>query len=409
MNISLKIKNNVALFAFILLMMTKCSYLLPDYIGITLLTPEFIACVLSLGWCFVELRYIKMHNYKYMWIIIYGIGLVLLSSYQASSLYSGQSIIDGILCQKFALAALSLYFPVANQIKRGKMTIDEVVHVICALAVFQIMVYTIQYIIGPNHVFLNCYYTTPRMDASVSRIRLYGTASNITFMIMYAATKVTSEKKKMKPLIMYLLGMYYMIVINQSRSAIVVCSIALIVALIFARGKSVKKASLIIVAVLLVAVFINSNFFQDLLETISNTTVNSHNTFAVRLRSQELYLGMLHEHPLLGGGYPDSSVSSAYILSGASQGIFAVDNGVYGFAFRYGIVGLIWLFLFFIISIKNGIYSIYNSRDCMPFMVLIPIIVGYMTSASWYDGFGFFYCIIYLLYYEYKDYNVIRD
>ena len=398
---SLKIRKITFFLCLIFLCSNRFAYLMPETLGISVLNFENItvglAAIFTVYYLFAY-RHVRV-KYEYGWLATIGIILALTSSLQGAFLYNGQEFLDGLSCQKYMLIGVMMYFPITKLIKLGKISIEDLEKVLAICAVLQIILYFIQYILGPSHIFLSCYYTTPRNDSRVTRIRLYGYTYSIIANLMFCMNRIVKSEAKKKDYLYVIVTLIFAIVINQGRQYIVSAAVIIFSAFIFANVKSYKKVVLLLLIVIIASNIYSLDFSQNLLSELSTTTVASSNTTAVRLRAQEFYLNILKDHPILGGGYADVSVYSAAIASGYTKKYFIADNGIVAFLFRYGYLGLIFLIPLVISLIFGGIKGRKN-KDVIAFMQLATMIVGVINDATWFDGFGLMYVFIYLIYME---------
>lgn len=405
---TLTIKKQKSVFALIILLSTRFFYILPEYFVVNTLCCENIMVLVALLWAFTVcgIRDDTVY-YKYKGIVIFGIILILTSSLQASWLYEGQSIIDGLSCQKIFLSGLILYFPLSRLIQKGELTFKDIIDVLFVCSCLHMLVYFVQYLVGPSHVFLSCYYTTPSMDSRVTRIRLYGSCYTITFSLIICAVnamnrlydEVGSKKIMNKDLAFVVVANLFNAFIIMGRQMIISYIVIVICALFFAKKRGVTGLVIFAILIVVVGVVMNTGFVQEVISEYQGTTIDTHSTMGVRLRAQEFYANIIREHPILGGGYADTSISSAAIGSGYSSGYYIGDNGIYGFVFRYGLPGLIWAIALMLTFFKNGI-RLSNQCEKVVFIKLISLLVGIINSASWFDGLGIFYTILYLIYIE---------
>lgn len=407
---SLKIRKIPFFLCLIFLCSNRFVYLMPETLGTSILNFENItvglATIFILYYLFAY-RHIKV-KYEYGWLAVIGIVLTVTSSLQGAALYNGQGFLDGLSCQKYMLVGVIMYFPITKLIKLGKISMEDIEKVLAICAVLQIILYFIQYILGPSHMFLSCYYTTPGYDSRVTRIRLYGYTYSIVATLMFCMNRIVKGTAKKKDYIYAIITLAFAIIINQGRQYIVSVVVIIFSAFIFAKVKSYKKVVLLLVAAIIAANIYSLDFSQNLLSELSTTTVMSSNTTAVRLRAQEFYLNVLKDHPILGGGYADVSIYSAAIASGYTRKYFIADNGVVAFLFRYGYLGLIFLIPLIISLIFGGIKGRKN-KDVIAFMQLATMIVGVINDATWFDGFGLMYVFIYLIYMETAEYYQKRE
>ena len=94
------------------------------------------------------------------------------------------------------------------------------------------------------------------------------------------------------------------------------------------------------IAVLGICILLNTTMFRDIIEQFS-LGFTDYGHFGIRADARKLYLEMLAKHPFLGGGYP--YIENALEASGYYKRMYLVDNGVFGFIYIYGGVGIIWI------------------------------------------------------------------
>lgn len=391
----MKIKKNTLLLASILLLMTRCAYILPAYFFRSAFSCENIAALICIVWFIAELPIISRQKGIVCFTIL-ALLMALCSSIQASLLYSGQSILDGIMCQKIFISGIFLVSVIYKLVNKGRMTLEEIERILKFCAIFHIVVYFLQFLVGPDRMFLSCHYTTPSMDARVNRIRLYGGTQYIVFAYILALANIGRKKKWNNCFIGLFIA--YALIVNQGRAFIIQAFALLLFSLLFYKGSGTKRVVFLTTGVILISFILSSDFFSNLISTFITTTTSSHGTLAVRYRAQKFYIEFLRQHPLLGGGYADIQNANAYILSGYASGFLVGDNGVFGLVFRYGMVGLIWLVCCMINFVKNGIKLLRQYQD--PFLLLeaLTILIGFMTSVAAFDGIGVFYSGLYVIF-----------
>ena len=393
--------------ALILMSVTRVFYLLPDHFGINIISVENIGALIALIWFFVKIPLYKNLNFKYAWIAIAFIILAVTSSIQGSRLYSGQTIFDGLMAQKQYIACVLAFFPIATSIKQGKLQWRDIINILRVYAEIQMLLGFFQYIVGPNHQFMTCYCTTPAIDAKVHRMRIYGSVGYITMSFMNACGNLLNGHEKNRNRFYVALTLIYTIIVNQGRGYLMILLVALFVSVLLDKNNPNKKIMLFPIIILGIIMVLKSDFVQNILYIITTTNVETQNTFAVRLRSQEFYRTILQKNILLGGGFPDPSNDAANIASGVNLGLFVVDNGFWGYAFRFGSVGIIVAIFMIWSDIKSSLLLYRTKNEYFGFMLLVPILVGILTEVSWFDGFGILFTMLYFVYFEEKNRSLI--
>ena len=391
------------LLSFVILGMTRFSYLFPSSIGFSFISFENIVSYFIIGWAIIVIvsEHSSISKFKYWWIPFAGIVLILLSSLQGHFLYSGQGLFDGVIGQIYGIAGLLLYFPISSLLHAKKITIHDLENVFIFCSVFQMIVYYAQFIVGPNHVFLSCYYLTESARESVYRIRLYGNVQPITIALFFCLNSILHSKNKMRSLIVIVMTIIFAIVINQGRAYIISIVILVIVAPLLKPQKKNKLFFILLLMAAIVYWLVNTDFFQNALAVFQTSNIDTRSdTVGVRLRAQSYFMETVRNHWLLGGGYPNVSVSSAYIAIGYELGYRLVDVGVYAFIYKYGLIGCLWALYILILLIKNGLHLRKTKNDVILLLEVILLLVGFFTSVSWFDGFGFYTLMIWIIYAE---------
>lgn len=397
----MKIKKNKLILLIVVLFSTRFFYLLPAYFFKSYISCENISVGIAFLWGIATLFSYRRYKirYKYWGLIWYILFLTFTSAFQGASLYSGQSIISGLTLQKQFLCAVFLYFPITKEIKLNRMSFQDIVDICFWCSCAHMFVYFVQYCVGSSHMFLSCYYTTPAMDSRVIRLRLYGSCYTVSFSLIFVLNELLSDIKigKVKNMLFVIAATAFNFVILQGRSNIVGTVAVILATIILKRKTNNKKYIITLVAFFAICYIWDSGYLQAIINEYITTTGDAHSTIAARVRSQEYYMSILNEHPVFGGGYVDSSVPNAALLSGYTQGFYIGDNGIYGFLFRYGLSGLLWVIPMFISFVYNGLRMRMHG-SVVVLTKLLLILVGIINSASWFDGFGVFYTILFMIY-----------
>ncbi len=375
------------------MMMMQFLYLIPGDFGIGPINLSNFLLLFSISWCFYILyKYQKYKNkYQNLTIIFVFTSLILTSTYQSYVLY-GQSIYMGLNAQKFLLTSLILYFPIVKLLKMGKITLSDIKSVIYVSGIVQIIIYFVQYFIGPNHVFLNVYYNT-YLNGSM---RIYGSGMLVTFLFYFCINDFFNRVHRIRSLLMLALYFSYLILINQGRTALITAAATLIFGLIIWKTKSVQRIIIYVLLLIVITECFNSLYFQNVISTINDP--EQYSTYTVRLDGQEFYHDVLKNHPILGGGYVNSDWLPAVQGSGMNLGYYTDDNGMYGFLFRYGWLGIVLPVLLFSTLIIGGIKQYKNINQYIVLLAVFKIFVGIMTNSAWFNGYDFFGSVLLLIF-----------
>ena len=120
----------------------------------------------------------------------------------------------------------------------------------------------------------------------------------------------------------------------------------LIIAFIIWKRNLALKVIASFVLVGIIPVVINTEIFQNTLEAIFEDNPND-----IRSIGKEYYREQLSKSPIIGRGYINTDWQPAYVGAGMNRQIYLNDNGLMGFTFVFGILGLIWFIVWFIMLI----------------------------------------------------------
>ena len=128
-----------------------------------------------------------------------------------------------------------------------------------------------------------------------------------------------------------------------------------------------------------------TELFSFLIQGLNNVDLSSQ----TRALGREFYIKRISEHPLFGCGYINMNNLNAMAYAGVnsiSTGIIAwVDLGIYGLAFFFGLIGIVWFVaLFYKLLVKS--YKIARKGDLTFFMFILFILVISPNSTGflWY-------------------------
>lgn len=92
-----------------------------------------------------------------------------------------------------------------------------------------------------------------------------------------------------------------------------------------------------------------------------------------------------------------------YYLVGIGSGYFVVDNGIYGYLFFYGLIGICWFLSLFSIFLKNGFFYYYRNRSSWILLMIVYLIIIIVMNCIWFFNYYFFYVVFILIFCEYLN------
>ena len=312
------------------------------------------------------------------------IALIVLSfiSSITAYIYVAQPIKEGLLQQSSFILILLAYFPIRKIILSENFNYDLFKRNFIKIGYITI-------ILALLHIIFGNYFTIIHVQEAVDVIRLY-LDSFACVVIAFFGMDDWLKNRKLSSLLPVVMAYIYELFIGKGRLEFGALTIAIVVAFIFKDKdwrKSLKSIILVVIAAIL---FFNSSYSSRFHEAIENFSSEDHgvNSMGVRLDARVLFKEQLTENPatlIFGCGYPSSNweASAKKIKKDHHYGL--VDNGIYGFVYVYGILGLFVLAKLFLKIYKLSI-AVMRKEKCflyLMFIIFITILL-YNIVFWWY-------------------------
>lgn len=361
-----------------------------------------LCILLSIFWiCTIMFLYRNLPSPKYhfKWIILFSLVLMITSSYQSYLQYN-QNVFMGIRPQRFWIVWGLMYFPITKLLFLNKITYEKIVKIIFFIGTLELVIYISQYILQGKiqflHVGSNDVYSTTRFY--VSNIFLI-------LLLFINLDQIFNRKKILRSALYIVAILFVIIIVGKMRMTFIAVIGAIMIGLLIWRRGGILK-------VIAFSIFIVAALFVSNLEEVKAIflTLNGQatvNTLNIRELGREFYLSVLKQHPILGGGYINTQWEPAAVASGIYNKIYWVDNGIFGFAYFYGLLGVIWVMILF-----GKIYimasKVRKKLKCyifyiMPFYWLIAM----YTEMHWYYN-SFFVMTLFICMLEAKFRKIVR-
>lgn len=201
-------------------------------------------------------------------------------------------------------------------------------------------------------------------------------------MIIYNFEKIYSKTKnkreKIFSLICFLIGIYTLIFIQQTRIYIIVVAIC-IVTIILIKGGKIKDQLFKISFVIAIALFIlESPLVKEFVESFSLTGDKQWSTQA-RLYSLQYYYECIKNNPILGNGFTSDSLF--YIAHGNMGQADYSDVGLFGLVAETGIFSL-FFFIYPVIRMIRILYGIKKSKKKILALDIAILVFVFCTSIT---------------------------
>lgn len=394
----LKIRKSYTLLAFAIFISENCFYLFEDDIY------KDIGLVIVLAWSLwtmIKFKNEKNPPFRFGMCILFTLVLMLTSSLQSRLLYN-QSILLGIRPQRYWITWAMTYFPIRKLMYLDYITFDDLKGLLYKIGILELILYTGQYLLAENIVFLHVHsYST------YSTSRFY--FSNILLcLVLFMRLNDIFNKQNVKRNIFFIAWIILDIIqIGKMRMTFIAVSTAILFGIImWRRGGNYKILSIFVIAIGVVLVS-GSEVVQSILPALNGT--GRSDTLEIREIGRDFYLDVIKNHPILGGGYINTQWRPAYIASRQSEGITWVDNGIFGFMYFYGGIGLAWVMVLFGKTLSLGRWVKNNMNEYVYLLTPVYWLVAMVSEAHWYFiSFMVFVLLICLLEDRLDKYDIER-
>lgn len=369
----LKIRKSYTLLAFAIFISENCFYLFEDDIY------KDIGLVIVLAWSLwtmIKFKNKKNPPFRFGMCILFTLVLMLTSSLQSRLLYN-QSILLGIRPQRYWITWAMTYFPIRKLMYLDYITFDDLKGLLYKIGILELILYTGQYLLAENIVFLHVHsYST------YSTSRFY--FSNILLcLVLFMRLNDIFNKQNVKRNMFFIAWIILDIIqIGKMRMTFIAVSTAILFGIImWRRGGNYKILSVFVIAIGVVLVS-GSEVVQSILPALNGT--GRSDTLEIREIGRNFYLDVIKNHPILGGGYINTQWRPAYIASRQSEGITWVDNGIFGFMYFYGGIGLAWVIALFGKTLSLGRWVKNNMNEYVYLLTPVYWLVAMVSEAHWY-------------------------
>lgn len=336
-------KESVGLF-IILLFAARIFYLVPfDNMSIGPLSMSDIGLLLLCIWaCLATIKYWKYKVSLPGDILIYLLlALVVISSIRSNLLF-GQSFMLGFRAQRYFLIGSMIYFPIRKLVLVENLSIYDVKKLLVWFGTATILIAVLQYMVAGNFVFLQ---TTISFRYGSPRFYLSNITPNFCMMVALGgvlSTDKVATKNNIKNIWIFMLALFFNMQVIKMRNSSMSVLLAMAFVFLLWKGNGSKKAMFGAAGLVFAVFMLNTTMVQDVIQQVIGTAAESHN-YEIRQVGKALYLEALAQSPIFGRGFPNIGNEAAYTAAGFNEGIVLGDNGVWGFLYVYGILGIIWL------------------------------------------------------------------
>lgn len=320
-------------------------------IGFKVNKKVFINALLFIGGCFI---------------------LAITSTMQSRELY-GQRFLLGFRAQRLWIIYPIIYFILHSLLKCKKISFKQIIQTIYFYCLIELVIGFVQFLIY-DYVDFTYVLTNDRYGKK----RFYFDDIFLNFTIIYSVYLYMKGINKRFNFIYIILVILFHVIVMKGRMAFVTLLFTLFIMLFFfTKMKLNRKMVFVILGLTIFVGVLFTSMGKDILYTVLGINVNQ--TSSIRELGRKFYLETIHDHPILGGGYINTLWQPAYIGAKMDEGILIVDNGVFGFMFEYGLLGMFFLLCYYIFITKKAIYMYKKDKNSFYITYIIFSILGMYT------------------------------
>mgnify|MGYP000549950435 FL=1 len=379
---SLKIRKTTVLYFVLFVMADHCLWLLSGNVQSKVNELCWIIIFALFLFKFINTNFSQLFNkqkYQFGRIILFTVIMGIYSTLQSYYLH-GQSLIQGILPQRFMIGGFFLYFILMKYINEKKYGMKNIEKIFLTIGYCELILYISQYFLINKIQFLQINYTM-----RLGEIRMNLGAIGVPYVIFYSLNQLFGEKKSWKSIVSIAMGIFYVVVIAKTRIALLAYIISIIGGFMMWKKGGKKKIVIFFLLLTLIVVLTQTELFSYLTDGLKGIDLSTQ----TRQLGRAYYLKKILSHPILGCGYINTNNVAASRYAGIysiSTGIIAwVDLGVYGLTFFFGIVGLVWfLVLYGKLAMRSYKIGCTGKQTYWMYMLYIIVVSPNSTGFLWY-------------------------
>lgn len=390
-----KVNMYYVIILFMCILDLNCFYLVDTetvYIaGLSYLNIEFLIHIMVFAWFLMSyfmnnavIRIKKVGMY-----MIFPIALSVISAYAGTRIY-GQSFLGGLVASREWIGYIMMFFPISYWMKQGNITLEGLKKLLLGISIVYLCICSLQYVLSNVVIFT---YVTSMERYGEARYLFY--TGYLMLMLGFSIDKIMDDKpSKQKKYVDYilLLGTLVMVlVISKARTQTIALCVAICICMLIRKTGSKKK--LIVIAGIIIGglIIMVSPIGSDILNTVLGKSVEN-DTLSVRAAGKVYYLAILLQDwltAIIGCGNPNyhsaeaMSISNPTWIQYGGAKFYLTDQGIVGYLFIFGLVGLVWYLICMGYCIKRA-YLIYKKKGNVGylFFCLIELFVCMILIPS---------------------------
>lgn len=349
---------------------------------------DFGLILYCLLYLIVFIKYINFNRTKYSfkWIALFPIILAITSSYMGLKVYN-QPFMLGFRPQRFFILTYLLYFPLKRMIDCNSDNIGYIKKLIVGFGFLELILYITQYFLINKIVFLNM-----RISSRFGETRLPFESLLLLILPFVLLNEIFNKKHNKLCYSLLGLNLFYLIFIVKTR--MVVLGVSLTIAfLIFIYKKGIKKIGVVLFILVSIFIGLNTSIGQNYINALNSEYREKDPNTQIRLEAQNFYITETAKTPFLGRGVVNTLYYDAVKISRYNRGYYFNDNGIIGFYYLYGLIGVGWSFLILTQLLIGGYKQYKVNKNYFYIGYTLYVFLTCITMFYWYEQEGALYLV----------------
>ena len=299
-----------------------------------------------------------------------------------------------------------IFFPVFKLLKKGKIDSGKLINMMIVLAEIQILIGVFQFFVDDYIIFVHC-----PLGIRNGNIRYYYPIILMCFSLFYHINRLFSKniifKKRILSIIWIILAFIEIVIVQQFRSTLMGIIVSIILSFLIGNNKISKKNFIFLnILIILVFIFLNTNIFNEIKNSIF---YNNDNSLGMRNKLINFMLNSIKGSYFFGRGWMASKEAYNYLASSyyVADGYFSfADGGIISLYYSYGILGIIWVLIIWFKLLYNGIFFLRKKENYLYLMYPLYMLISIYIDIHWYIHNQFF---IFSLFVALSEYNFLIE
>lgn len=295
---------------------------------------------------------------------------------------TGQPFVRGILPQRGFIVCILAIILLRRPFRAGLIDMRRLACGIVVLGSVAALLYLAQVSVGSSIAFIHA-----NSSEKYGGLRLYVNGA-LSTMAGLVGMWIFLRSGRWKYLLPSLLALGVVLFVSRSRLELVTYLTVLIFLFVSSRGPANAKVLVVCIAALALILFTQTEYFGQVSESFANGQIGgAEDTGTIRVDGRIYYDYVLQStgSNLLGCGYPSTLYLPAAQMAGFEFNYLLVDNGVFGFRYVYGNLGVTNAVLCMILAVAAAFRNRRNGRLGFAVSYVLYLVLPCFYFAWWWN------------------------